>query len=294
MRRTNFDMDALRSFCEGVDLGSFAKAADRLGRSSSAVSMQMKKLEEQAGTDLLRRSGRGLELTPAGEVLLGYARRILGLNDEAHAAVAGLGIDGVVRLGLQEDFGERLLPSVLGRFMRSHPDVQIEALIARNGELRAQLESGKIDLALAWEAGTPWPHADRLGTYPMRWAGPAAPNPAAGGRDGREPVRLVVLDAPCLMRKAATDALDREGIPWRILYTSASLAGVWAAVAAGLGVTVRTHLGLPADLRLLDAADGLPELPSIGLALLSGTATPAPACERMRVLLRETIADLSG
>jgi len=150
MRRTNFDMDALRSFCEGVALGSFAKAADRLGRSTSAISMQMKKLEGQAGTDLLRKSGRGLELTAAGELLLGYARRILDLNDEACAAVTGMHLDGAVRLGLQEDFGEGLLSNVLARFTRSHPDLQIEAVIARNADLIAQLQAGKLDLALAW------------------------------------------------------------------------------------------------------------------------------------------------
>jgi DNA-binding transcriptional LysR family regulator len=285
MRRTDFDMDALRSFCEGVDLGSFAKAADRLGRSTSAISMQMKKLEGQAGTDLLRKSGRGLELTAAGETLLSYARRILDLNDEARTALAGLHLEGAVRLGLQEDFGERLLSSVLARFMRSHPDLQIEAVIARNSELVAQLQAGKIDLALAWHTGTDFPHVEMLGDYPMRWVGSAEQDPVGA------PVRLVVLQAPCLMRKVATEALDRAGIPWRIVYTSPSLAGVWAAVAAGLGVTVRTSLGLPGDVRVLD---GLPALPDIRLALFSGAATPSPACERMGALIREHIVAAPG
>ena len=284
MRRTNFDMDALRSFCEGVDLGSFAKAADRLGRSTSAISMQMKKLEGQAGTDLLRKSGRGLELTAAGETLLGYARRILDLNDEARTALAGLELEGTVRLGLQEDFGERLLSNVLARFTRSHPDLQIEAVIARNSELVAQLQAGKIDLALGWHTDAALPHVDLLGDYPMRWIGSAAQY--ADNCSAREPVRLVMLQAPCLMRKAATDALDRAGMPWRVVYTSASLAGIWAAVAAGLGVTVRTNLGLPGDVRVLD---GLPALPGIRLALYSGAATPTPACERMRELIKEHV-----
>jgi len=292
MRRTNFDMDALRSFCEGVDLGSFARAADKLGRSTSAVSMQMKKLEEQAGVALLRRSGRGQELTPPGELLLGYARRILALNDEARAAVAETQIEGVVRLGLQEDFGERLLSTVLGRFMRSHPDLQIEAVIARNGALISQLQGGKIDLALAWHLGTALPFVDMLGDYPMRWIGPAERG-LDRPRNSGEPVRLVVLESPCVMRKIATDALDRAGIPWRVVYTSPSLAGVWAAVAAGLGVTVRTPLGLPNEVRLLDARDGLPTLPAIQLALVKGTATPTPACDRMGALIVETVMGLN-
>ena len=309
MRRTNFDMDALRSLCEGVELGSFAKAANRLGRSTSAISMQLRKLEEQAGVELLRRAGRGLELTPAGELLLGYARRILALNDEARGALVDAGIDGTVRLGLQEDFGERLLPDVLARFARSHPDLQIDALIGRNAELMAQLQAGNLDLALAWDTDAPLPHKEGLGEYPMRWVGPAAPEryrppvdgapaagvpaagvPAAGAPAAGAPVRLVALQAPCTMRRAATDALDRAGILWRVVYTSPSLAGVWAAVAAGLGVTVRTPLGLPADVCPLGADAGLPALPRIRLAFFAATATPSPACARMRALIRDNIA----
>jgi DNA-binding transcriptional LysR family regulator len=292
MRRTNFDMDALRSFCEGMNLGSFAKAADRLGRSTSAVSMQLKKLEEQAGVDLLRRSGRGLEPTLAGEIMLSYARRIIELNDEARTAVADMQLEGVVRLGLQEDFGERLLTDVLGRFMRSHPDLQIEAVIARNSELLSQLQGGKIDLALAWHTGVQLPYAETLGDYPMRWVGSAAR--AAIRTDPGEPVRLVALQSPCLMRKTATDALDRAGVSWRVVYTSASLAGVWAAVAAGLGVTVRTELGLPDDVRPLEAGAGLPALPGIRLALFGAVATPTPACARMQALIRENVLGLTA
>jgi DNA-binding transcriptional LysR family regulator len=292
MRRTNFDMDALRSFCEGIDLGSFSRAADKLGRSTSAISMQLKKLEEQANADLLRRSGRGLVPTPAGEVLLSYARRIIELNDEASSAVSGMQIQGVVRLGLQDDFGETLLSNVLGRFMRSHPELQIETLIARNAELIARLQAGKLDLALAWHTAPQLPHVEILGDYPMRWIGPAAAGPGAE-EVRREPVRLAVLDSPCLMRKAAIDALDRAGIPWRIVYTSPSLAGVWAAVAAGLGITVRTRLGLPQELRLLSAEDGVPALPDIRLALLMGSGTPTPGCARMAALIREAILNLS-
>src|ERR1700749_5044129 len=103
MARVTFDLDVLRSFVTGVEQGSFAKAADRLGRSTSAVSAQLKKLEEQAGIALLRKSGRGMALTDAGEVLLGYARRMLELNDEAAKAVGSTGLQGSVRLGLQED-----------------------------------------------------------------------------------------------------------------------------------------------------------------------------------------------
>ena len=118
-----FDLDVLRSFVAGVELGSFGRAADRLGRSTSAVSAQLKKLEEQAGVPLLRKAGRGLALTDAGETMLAYARRLLELNDQASVAVRGTRLQGRVRLGLQEDFGEILLPQVLGQFARAHPQM---------------------------------------------------------------------------------------------------------------------------------------------------------------------------
>ncbi|HEX7689838.1 MAG TPA: LysR family transcriptional regulator, partial [Burkholderiaceae bacterium] len=121
MSRPTFDLDVLRTLVTGIELGSFAKAADRLGRSTSAVSAQLKKLEEAAGAPVLRKAGRGMVLTPTGEVLFGYARRLLALDDEAAHAVRGAELHGAVRLGLQEDFGEGLLTGVLAGFARAHP-----------------------------------------------------------------------------------------------------------------------------------------------------------------------------
>lgn len=285
VRRITFDLDVLRSFVTGVELGSFARAADRLGRSTSAVSAQLKKLEEQAGTPLLRKAGRGMALTDAGEVMLAYARRLLELNDEAATAVRGGALEGAVRLGLQEDFGETLLPGVLGRFARAHPKLRVEARIARNAELLDGVNNGRLDLALAWEAGVRSAHAERVGELPMHWIGPAAGIPP-GLREGGEPLPLVVLEAPCLLRTAAIDALDRAGIAWRIAFTSASLAGTWAAVTAGLGVSVRTPFGLPASVRALDAKEAsLPALPALGLALHRAEAEPPPAVARLAQII---------
>ena len=132
MSHPTFDLDVLRTLVAGVELGSFAKAADRVGRSTAAVSAQLKRLEAQAGAPVLRKSGRGMALTPAGEVLLGYARRLLELNDEAQRVLRGAELQGEVRLGLQEDFGEGLLARVLSGFSRAHPRVRVEARLARN------------------------------------------------------------------------------------------------------------------------------------------------------------------
>lgn len=287
MRRISFDPDVLRGFVTGVELGSFARAADRLGRSTSAVSAQLKKLEEQAGRPLLRKVGRGMALTDAGEVMLGYARRLLELNDEAASALRGGELEGGVRLGLQEDFGETLLPDVLGRFARAHSMVRIEARIARNAELLERIGAGRLDLALAWDVGAHSVHVEHVGVVPMCWIG-AAPDRLCLPRG--EPLPLVMLESPCLLRSKAIESLDRAGIAWRMAFTSASLAGVWAAVAAGLGVTLRTPLGLPANVRPLhDASVALPALGSLGLALHRAESEPAPAVVRLASILRHEL-----
>lgn len=287
MQRVTFDLDTMRSFVTGIDLGSFAKAADKLARSTSAVSAQLKKLEDQAGTPLLRKAGRSMVLTEAGETMLGYARRLLELNDEAASAVRGIQLEGRVRLGLQEDFGESVLPEVLGRFKRAHPKLRVEVHIARNAVLLQSLNAGRLDLALAWETELHAPYSEHVHTLPMHWI---------GADDGQsvyeicEAVPLVVLEAPCLMRTAAINALDRAGIPWRIAFTSASLAGTWAAVKAGLGLSVRTPWGLPSELRAIDAREAhLPALPKLGLALYRQEAEPAPAVGRLAELILQRL-----
>ena len=183
MTRVLYDLDVLRTFCTGVELGSFARAADKLGRSTSAVSAQLKKLESQCGTPLLRKSGRGLVLTEAGETLRGYALRLLELNDRAVAAVRGSELRGLVRLGLQEDLGESVLPHVLGQFARAHPHVRIEASVARSDELRERIALGQFDLALLWDAGVNHAcvHGEHIMRLPLQWIGPASMDAADAG-----------------------------------------------------------------------------------------------------------------
>ncbi|MDK4732550.1 LysR substrate-binding domain-containing protein [Rhizobium sp. CNPSo 3490] len=289
MRRTIFDLDVLRTFSTGMELGNFAKAAEKLGRSTSAVSAQLKKLEEQAGTPIFRKAGRGLALTDAGETMLGYARRLLELNDEAAAAVHSIELEGWVRLGLQEDFGESLLPEVLGRFARAHPKVRIEARVVRNAELLERVTSGKLDLALAWSDGKLTAHCERIGEVPMCWIGPAEGQPGWHAASG-EPMPLSSLEAPCLLRSAATKALDAAGISWRLAFVSPSLGGLWAATAAGLGLTIRTPIGLPAKVRALaPEAIGLPELPKLGLVLHRAEAELQPAAARLGELVLQSV-----
>ncbi|KQX34428.1 LysR substrate-binding domain-containing protein [Variovorax sp. Root434] len=308
MSQVMFDLDVLRTFSTGIALGSYARAADRLGRSTSAVSAQLKKLESQAGTVLFRKAGRGLELTDAGETLLTYAHRMLELNEEAGAAMRGTDLQGWVRLGLQEDFGETLLPAVLGRFARAHPKVRIEACVARSGELRERLELGQLDLALAWDAGDQplSPYAERVARLPLLWIGPKTPDRVeapwwteresrgAGTRQARSkeplPLPLIMLDAPCPLREIVITALDRAGVPWRRAFGSASLAALWAAASAGLGLTVRTPFGLPSHVRAIDRATlSLPALPQISLVLYRAQAHSEAPASRLATLLLEAV-----
>jgi len=307
MTQVLFDLDVLRSFSTGIALGSYARAADRLGRSTSAVSAQLKKLESQAGTPLFRRAGRGLQLTDAGETMLAYARRMLEINDEAAAAMRGADLEGWVRLGVQENLGESVLPAVLGRFSRAHPKVRIEACMARSVELRERLRSGQLDLALIWEIkgavrGAELPHRERLVRLPLHWVGPADPETLdapwwterreGGARKSHEPLPLVLLDASCPLRATVTSTLDRAGIPWRHAFTSSSLSALWAATSAGLGLSALTAFGLPARVRALDPSlIGLPPLPPMTPAMYRAQAELEPSVARLADLLRDAVRE---
>jgi len=307
MTQVMFDLDVLRSFSTGIALGSYARAADRLGRSTSAVSAQLRKLEAQAGTTLFRKAGRGLALTDAGETMLAYAHRMLELNEEASAAVRGADLEGWVRLGLPEDFGETLLPTVLGRFARAHPKVRIEAHVSYSNGLREQLSLGQLDVALAWDLGasTQALHAEHVARVPWQWIGAASdaahdapwwPRKGGGRKKGREPLPLLLPDAPCPWRDVVTQTLDRAGLPWRHAFTSTSLGALWAATSAGLGVTARAPFGLPPQVRVVDhAAAGLPALPPMTLTLYRAQAEPdAPAARLAKLLLEAVRLHLQG
>ena len=304
MAYTHLDLDVLRSFSTGVAMGSFAQAAEKLGRSTSAVSAQLKKLESQAGTALLRKAGRGLELTDAGESMLAYAHRLLELNDEAVAAVRASELKGVVRIGLPEDFGEYLLPTVLGRFARAHPRVQIQVSTGKSGELLALYESDVLDLMLVWDIPTHTKTSKlkssrvrEITSQPLLWIAAAngrgadlcdqpwyaliaepvenrlaSSSSSDKGRSKPKPwqaLPLVLLSEPCSMREVVTEVLNGHNLPWRHAFASASLSASWAAVASGLGLSVRTALGLPTHVRMVaaDEAPGLPELPTMSLML---------------------------
>jgi DNA-binding transcriptional LysR family regulator len=282
IRVVNLDTDVLRTFVMAYQLGGFNRAAENVGRSQSAISQQMHKLEERIGSPLFQKQGRGLALTEAGEILLAYARRIIDLNDEAVAAVSGIAVDGAVRFGMPGDFAESWLPSALGRFKRAHPTVVVEAVVARNTSLLERLRNGQIDLALI--LGHENRGGEVLAHLPMTWIG--GNNTAL---ENGEPVPLAVFEQPCSFRATAIAALDAAQIPWRIGFTSPSLAGLWAAVDAGLGITVRTSLSAPAGLLDVGKRFHLPKLPSVQLSFHTAKRKLSPASVRLRDVLFDTI-----
>ena len=281
--RTTFDLNALRTMVVGAELGSFARAADRLGRSQSAVSMQLKKLEEQTGKPLFRRSGRGLVPTEAGDALLAYARRILALNDEAAASLGALAVASV-RLGLPQDFAEDVLPEVLLRFARKWPLVQVEAHAGRNYSLWRDVQSGQVDVAIAFAPpGNDW-QGDRVASLPMLWLG--SKKVTVDCADGSIP--LVLYDHPCLFRQTALELLERRGPKWRIALTTPSLPGVWAALRSGLGITIRTPHRVPAGIREVRKPFDLPPLPRVDLRMFVGNRL-SPAAADLRDILAEVV-----
>jgi DNA-binding transcriptional LysR family regulator len=291
MRLSNLDMDVLRTLVLAERLGGFGRAAERVGRSQSAVSQQVRKIEVQVGEPLFEKQGRGLVPTPAGEVLLAYARRILDLNDEALIAVRGTAARGEVRFGLPADLAETWLPDVLGRFSRGHPAVRLETVVDRNRVLVDRLDRGDLDVALAMN------QIDRADARPLAeleaiWIGPP-PGRLHWDPAGSEALPLVLTEAPCFFRQRALALLEAAGIPWRVVLTSTSARGLWAAVEAGLGMTLRIPVGVPTTLQTLGIEDGLPDptgAPFV-LSIHDGGRILEPGARQLYDILAAAITD---
>ncbi|WP_374353097.1 LysR family transcriptional regulator [Chitinimonas sp.] len=268
------DLAVLRSWVLAVELGSFVRAAERVGRTQSAISLQMKALEAQLGSPLYERGGRGLVPTAAGERLLVYARRLLALNDEAVAAVRGSGVSGAVRFGMPVDFEASWLPETLARFSRAYAGVRVDVVVDRNSAILRRFDAGELDLAVCFDPDAS--HGEVLAQLPMRWL--AHPDFAASDAE----LPLLLLEAPCVCRQAAIAALDGAGRSWRIAVSSQSLAGVWAAAGAGMGVTVRTALSCPPGLADVGERLGLPQLPDWPLCLAVASREPTAAVSHLR------------
>jgi len=273
------DPELLRTFIAFADAGSLARAAAMVARSPSAVTAQMQRLEELVGEPLLASQGRGRVLTPAGEEFAVHARRVLDAHRDAWLGVKGARADGRVMLGATQDFTDTLLPGLLRTFIRSHPRVRFELRVGRSAELSRMLAEGQLDVLVAMRLA---PEADEMATFrePMVWLA-ADQGLAASGPE----LPLALLDAPCHFRDAALAALDAARRPYRLAVTSASLAGLLAAVRGGVAVTLRTPRWIGHGLAPAPAALDLPAVPQAEFSLRLRRSSGAPA---------ETLADLLG
>ena len=256
------DIDQLQTFIAIVDTGSFTKAADRVFKTQSAVSMQMRRLEERVGKQLFVKDGRGNRLSLEGEKLLNYARRIIRLNNEAIAAFDDNRLEGTLRIGTPDDYADRYMPEIIGRFAKTHPNVELFIVCEPSVDLAEKMTRGELDIALV----THNPRArqsDVVRTEPLCWVGSA--NHAL-----REdcPVPLAVGRRDCNWRQLACSALDADGREYQVLFTSWSSTVVASAVLAGLAVSVLPESALRPGMKVLSQADGFPPLPPVQIGLM--------------------------
>jgi DNA-binding transcriptional LysR family regulator len=264
------DLDQLRTFVAIVETGSFTKAADIVFKTQSAVSMQMRRLEERIGKPVFARDGRASRLTEEGERLLGYARRMVRLNDETVAAFDETELSGSVSLGIPDDYADRFLPEVLARFTRSNPRVEVSVICEQSTELVSRTRNGDLDLAIVTHCGQA--NVDVIRREPLLWV---ASN--QHGTEEQDVLPLALFKPPCMWRAAAVDALTAAGRKYRVLYQSGNSTAISAAVTAGLALTVLAESALRPGMRVLSEAEGFPRLPICEIGLVRSWNRPGSA-----------------
>jgi len=265
------DLALLKSFVSVVDAGGFTRAGERVHRTQSTVSQQIRRLEKDLGQTLLSRKGKHVMLTEAGERLLSYARRLLSLAEEARDVVGRPDHEGAIRLGIPEDFAAYRLAKLLATFWRLHPQLRMDVRADQSLYLKRDLERGDLDLALlkrdAGEKGG-------IASWPERVYWVTSRNHPRNARTGSVP--LIGFPPGCLYRSRAIHALESAGRAWHMAYTSSSLAGIQAAVAAGMGLSILSEMAIQADHRVLTAKDGFGPIDKTVVALVaSPDASPA-------------------
>jgi len=255
-----YDTVLLRTFVAVCEQGSFTKAAREVNLTQSAVSLHVKRLEDQVGSRLILRNMRGVRLTEQGEVLLSYARRILALYKEAEQSL-GRDSGGLVRIGVPEYFDLHTLSSLLGQFSARYPAVRLQIELGIGPDISALLDEGELDLVIVSNEiregdGVPLCRERRV------WAAGQAMQ-----LDPEEPAPLALYPPFCRWRQLALEKLDRAGRPWKLVIQSAGTAGILAALDAGLAITILPEFNLPSTLKALGAAEALPALPDFEFVL---------------------------
>lgn len=269
------EAELLRTFVAIAEAGSFTEAARRVRLTQSAVSMQMKRLEEALGRALFARSGRSVQLTADGERLIGHARRILSAHQDVLAAFADPRIEGTVTIGTPDQYASAFLPDILARFSATHPRVHVEVVCDVSANLLVRLAEETLDVALVTRGECEEGDLVLL-QEPVVWV-----TSARHGAHERTPLPLALFQPGCNYRRWALQALDRAGRPFRLAYTSMSMAGIGAAVRAGLAVSAVPLSGVGDGLRILGERDGFPALPSYRLALRRSAARSSPLLDRL-------------
>lgn len=266
----HYDTVLLRTFVAVSDTGSFTRAAGEVNLTQSAVSLHVKRLEEQVGAPLILRKPRGLGLTERGEVLLSYARRILALHREAEERL-GRDFGGLIRIGAPDYFDFHILSSLLAQFGESHPGVRFQVELGIGPDISAMLDAGELDIAIvSHEIGEG--DGVALCREPRVWAGSRDMR-----LDPKQPAPLALYPPHCRWRRLALEELDRAGRSWTMVIQSAGTAGILAALDAGLGITVFPENGLPPGLKPLGRAEALPALPDFEFVLRRGRNHPKEA-----------------
>lgn len=280
--RNPLDLTLLRSFVAVVEGGSVLQAAARVGRSQSAISMQIQRLEDEIGRSLFRRDGRTLRPNQAGEELLLHARRLLRLSDEALASLNRAEEAGLVRLGVPEDYAAYLVLPALARFSQEYPLVEIELTCEASTALLQRIDAGRIDLALV----TRYPHQPFAVLRRERFIWAARPENEIWLRD---PLPVALFEAGDIARRYAVEALQDAERPYRIVCSSRSLHGLVAVAQAGLAVIGLAESSVPPELVILGEAEGLPAVPMFDLSLVSAAGEPSRVAVQLREFLEREL-----
>ncbi len=283
------DNDVLRTFVAIAETGNFSTAAEAVLRTPSAVSMQIKKLEEQLKTTLFLRDARSVTLTQQGEMLLSYARRMLALSNEAVSRFVMPELSGVVRLGAPDDIGERILPRVLKNFGEAFPGIMVDVTVDSSLQLRKRVEEQRLDLSLINCATRPFPTiGEVIHTEKLVWAGARC-----GTAYLRDPLPISVWEEGCVWRQDAISQLEKQKRPYRIAYASAHTMAQRAAVISDLAIAPFPLSYMTDDMQVLGPKEGLPELLSFDIRLLTvpQLSTPAKAvAESIREMFGSLVA----
>ena len=281
------DLDQLQTFVTIVDTGSFTKAAGEVLRTQSAVSMQMRRLEERIGKPLFEKDGRANRLTEDGEKLLAYARRLMQLNRETLAAFDDRALQGTVRIGIPDDYADRFLPEIMARFARSNPRVELTVTCESTPGLVEHLKRGKLDLAIVTHSDAHAP-SEIVRREPLLWVS------SANHATHEETVLPMAFGRPtCLWRRTACDVLDRMERDYRILFSSYSATVITAAVLSGLAISVLPECALRPGMRVLGEADGFGVLPDCRIGMMRGHTTQADIVEAVARHISESLDNIS-